>query len=135
MEALFRIEDDRFEADLLIETNRHCIGSLTVLLQELEASSRPLQLKEGALSAVDWRAIRRLYAGKGVDRAVRRVGMGRWNEEQLLIEAPQSTIPHLIRRMKKKEEQWIKEKEMLEEVGPGGECDVEMERNAEDQLL
>lgn len=70
-----------------------------------------------------------------MDRAVRRVGMGRWNEEQLLIEAPQSTIPHLIRRMKKKEEQWIKEKEMLEEVGPGGECDVEMERNAEDQLL
>ena len=37
--------------------------------------------------------------------------------------------------MKKKEEQWIKEKEMLEEVGPGEECDVEMERNAENQLL
>lgn len=37
--------------------------------------------------------------------------------------------------MKKKEEQWIKEKEMLEEVAAGWECDVEMERDAEDQLL
>ena len=87
------------------------------------------------MSAVDWRAIRRLYAGKGVDQAVRRVGKGGWDEEQLLIEAPRSTIPHLIRRMKKKEEQWIKEKEMLEEVGARGECDVEMERSAENQLL
>lgn len=51
------------------------------------------------------------------------------------MEAPQSTIPRLIRRMKKKEEQWIKEKEVLEEVVAGGECDIEMERIAEDQLL
>lgn len=51
------------------------------------------------------------------------------------MEAPQSTIPRLIRRMKKKEEQWIREKEVLEEVAAGGESDIEMERIAEDQLL
>ena len=51
------------------------------------------------------------------------------------MEAPQSTIPRLIRRMKNKEEKWIREKEVLEEVAAGGESDIEMERIAEDQLL
>ena len=166
---LFRVEDDRFETDVLIETNRHCLGKLEVLYREVcercescerercEKSEReksensegekkeeekndkmeeenteeknekietekndkteeektetheqstPIKLADTALSAVDKRAIRRLY-GKGVDEVVM----------MMLTLAPKTTIPVLMKRMREKEEQWMKEKCVLEAVG------------------
>ncbi len=35
-ENLFRVEDDRFEADVIIENNRSCIYKLKQLLEELK---------------------------------------------------------------------------------------------------
>ena len=173
---LFRVEDDRFETDVLIETNRHCLGKLEVLYREVcergeknegekseknegekseviegekseknegergeknegeksemieEENSKeektekmeeektethetneqnaPIKLADTALSAVDKRAIRRLY-GKGVDEVVM----------MMLTLAPKTTIPVPMKRMREKEEQWTKEKCMLEAVG------------------
>ena len=163
---LFRVEDDRFETDVLIETNRHCLGTLEVLYREVcercereksmgceeekskeneegkneiikeenreeekneeknekietekndkteeektetHEQSTPIKLADTALSAVDKRAIRRLY-GKGVDEVVM----------MMLTLAPKTTIPVLMKRMREKEEQWMKEKCVLEAVG------------------
>lgn len=168
---LFRVEDDRFETDVLIETNRHCLGKLEVLYREVcegcereksmgceeekskeneegkneiikeekreegkgeeekneeknekietekndkteeektetHEQSTPIKLADTALSAVDKHAIRRLY-GKGVDEVVM----------MMLTLAPKTTIPVLMKRMREKEEQWMKEKCVLEAVG------------------
>ena len=172
------MEDDRFETDVLIETNRHCLGKLEVLYREVcercereksmgceeekskeneegkneiikeenreegkgeeekneeknekieteknekietkndkteeektetHEQSTPIKLADTALSAVDKRAIRRLY-GKGVDEGVM----------MMLTLAPKTTIPVLMKRMREKEEQWMKEKCVLEAVG------------------
>ena len=59
-EALFRVEDDRFEADVLIETNRRCVGKLELLYAELEGMKGDVTMNESVLSAVDRRAVRRL---------------------------------------------------------------------------
>ena len=172
------MEDDRFETDVLIETNRQCLGKLEVLYREVcercereksmgceeekskeneegkneiikeenreegkgeeekneeknekieteknekietkndkteeektetHEQSTPIKLADTALSAVDKRAIRRLY-GKGVDEVVM----------MMLTLAPKTTIPVLMKRMREKEEQWMKEKCVLEAVG------------------
>ena len=106
------MEDDRFEADLLIETNRLCLARLELLYSELENRKDDVRMTDGVLSAVDKRAIRRLY-GKCADEVV-----------MLMLKlAPRSTLPVVIKRMKEKEEQWLKEKVVLENVrvARGGE--------------
>lgn len=113
-EALFRVEDDHFEADVLIEANRHCIGTLEALwrgLQAAQAAQRsPQRLERSALSALDRRAIRRLYAESGVDGVVL----------SMLELAPQTTIPRLLRRLREQEARWVRERSLLEAVGPAG---------------
>lgn len=106
-EALFRVEDGRFETDILIETNRHCIGRLEVLKKELEeAGQADYKLKLSSLSDLDKRAIRRLYSDYGVDGLVL----------EMLEEIPKTTIPLIIQRLKEKEEEWMREKCSLEAV-------------------
>ena len=101
------MEDNRFEADVLIETNRHCIGQLEILQKELaEKESDAYRLIESSLSALDKRAIRRLYSDSGVDKTVL----------QMLYEMPAVVIPLLLRRLREKEEEWIKEKCLYEDV-------------------
>ena len=110
-EALFRVEDDHFETDVLIEANRHCIGSLEALARTLEsAGDAPQRLEVGRLSALDRRAIRRLYAESGVDGVVL----------SMLELAPQTTIPRLLRRLREQEARWVRERSLLEAVGPAG---------------
>lgn len=101
------MEDDRFETDILIETNRHCIARLEVLKKELEESDQAdYKLKLSSLSDLDKRAIRRLYSDYGVDGLVL----------EMLEEIPKTTIPLIIQRLKDKEEEWMREKCSLEAV-------------------
>ena len=74
-EAIFRVEDDRFEVDVTIETNRHCMGTLTLLLEELqhEDTHEMMRMKKDALSALDWRSIHRLYKDKRTWEVVEKV--------------------------------------------------------------
>ena len=74
-DALFRCEDDRFEADVILETTRSAAAQLESLWRELQAAPpRPLKLRDDALSAVQQAAIRRVYAHNGADLEVMKVG-------------------------------------------------------------
>lgn len=102
------MEDDHFETDVLIESNRHCIGSLEALARALDAEGPgPQRLEVGRLSALDRRAIRRLYAESGVDGVVL----------EMLENAPRTTLPRVLRRLREQEERWVKERNVLEAVG------------------
>ena len=107
-EALFRVEDDHFESDVLIESNRHCIGTLETLWRSLESQKEaPVRLEIAELSSLDRRAIRRLYAESGVDGVVL----------EMLQAAPRTTLPRLLRRLREQGERWVKERKVLETVG------------------
>ena len=74
-DALFRCEDDRFEADVILETTRSAAAQLESLERELQtAPARPLKLRDDALSAVQQAAIRRVYNHNGADVEVLKVG-------------------------------------------------------------
>ena len=76
-EALFRCEDDRFEADVILETTQSAIAQLELLLKEIqelgEQESGNYRLKENSLSAVQEGAIRRIYNFNGIDKEVLKV--------------------------------------------------------------
>ena len=96
---------------MLIEANRHCIGSLEALARTLEsAGDAPQRLEVGRLSALDRRAIRRLYAESGVDGVVL----------EMLENAPKTTLPRVLKRLREQEERWVKERNVLEAVGKRG---------------
>ena len=100
------MEDDRFEADVLIETNRHCICKLEALWKELQEKGEGYCMMETALSDLDKRAIRRLYSTYELDGLVMK----------MLMEMPMVVIPRILNRLKVKEEEWIREKNKLELV-------------------
>ena len=72
------VEDDCFECDVIIESNRHCVSTLTKLFHELEQEGieEPLRLKRDSLSVMDWHCIRRLYKEKEVSDLVEQVSEG-----------------------------------------------------------
>ena len=67
---------------------------------------KKVRLIESSLSALDKRAIRRLYGCYDVDGLVMK----------MVCEMPLKVIPLVIRRLREKEEEWVKEKCVLEDV-------------------
>ncbi|KAK8828976.1 hypothetical protein WA538_000978, partial [Blastocystis sp. DL] len=105
-DALFRCEDDRFEADVILETTRSAAAQLESLERELQtAPARPLKLRDDALSAVQQAAIRRVYNHNGADVEVLK----------LLRLDPRGAIPRVLQRLKEKLAQWSEEKVALNE--------------------
>lgn len=70
-EALFRVEDDRFELDMAIETNASALRAMQRLVAELEElQDRPAERERwapapGALTAIHYRAASRIYGDHG----------------------------------------------------------------------
>lgn len=69
-EALFRVEDDRFELDMAIETNASALRAMQKLVKELEdLQDRPERERwapaPGALTAIHYRAAHRIYGDHG----------------------------------------------------------------------
>ncbi len=70
-EALFRVEDDRFELDMAIETNASALRAMQRLVAELEElQDRPAERERwasapGALTAIHYRAASRIYGDQG----------------------------------------------------------------------
>ena len=70
-EALFRVEDDRFELDMAIETNASALRAMQRLVAELEElQDRPAERERwapapGALTAIHYRAANRIYGDHG----------------------------------------------------------------------
>jgi len=80
-ESLFRCEDDRFEMDMIIETNSSVIEALQPIqarLASLSAEERSaFKLPEGALTAVHLRCVERIYGNDhGSDRGSERGSLG-----------------------------------------------------------
>eukprot|EP00180_Rhodochaete_pulchella_P001140 Plantae.Rhodophyta-Rhodochaete_pulchella.ctg1955.p1 GENE.Plantae.Rhodophyta-Rhodochaete_pulchella.ctg1955~~Plantae.Rhodophyta-Rhodochaete_pulchella.ctg1955.p1 ORF type:complete len:806 (+),score=140.93 Plantae.Rhodophyta-Rhodochaete_pulchella.ctg1955:54-2420(+) len=97
---LFRCEDDRYELDMVIETNSSTIQKLEPIaatIAKLTAEDKKrYALADGALGAVHFRAIERIYGENGVEIV-----------EQVRIN-PSVAVPVVLTRLKQKDEQWRK---------------------------
>lgn len=95
---LFRCEDDRYELDMVIETNSSTILKLEPIaatISKLPPSVKERHfLAEGALSQINFLAIRRLYGDDGAD-VVQAVKLN-----------PAQAIPGVLNRLRRKDEQW-----------------------------
>eukprot|EP00189_Rhodosorus_marinus_P007299 CAMPEP_0184752766 /NCGR_PEP_ID=MMETSP0315-20130426/43753_1 /TAXON_ID=101924 /ORGANISM="Rhodosorus marinus, Strain UTEX LB 2760" /LENGTH=2242 /DNA_ID=CAMNT_0027232119 /DNA_START=421 /DNA_END=7149 /DNA_ORIENTATION=+ len=97
---LFRCEDDRYELDMVIETNAAIIAKLEPIAATIgKLSSDEMKrhaLADEALSPVHVRAIERIYGDHGSDII-----------EQVKLN-PSVAIPVVLARLKQKDEQWRK---------------------------
>jgi len=102
-EALFRVEDDRFELDMAIETNASALRAMQKLVKELEdLQDRPERERwapaPGALTAIHYRAAHRIYGDHGSQIV------------ELLRKNPQVAVPVVCARLQQKDEEWRKNK-------------------------
>lgn len=117
-EALFRCEDERFEIDMIVDSNASTIRILEPLAQEIEQlvameEAQAAQIASGSaaltmspkfnfqldkrnLTAVHLNAIARLYGEHGAEIL------------ELLRKNPVGTIPVLLKRLKQKDLEWRK---------------------------
>lgn len=99
-EALFRVEDDRFELDMVIENNAAAMRAMFRLNAELESlNDKPAEKerwtpKPGALSATHLRAAYRIYGDHGTQIV------------ELLTKSPQVAIPVVCARLQQKDAEW-----------------------------
>ena len=129
-EALFKCEDDRFEIDMIIDSNMCTIRVLEPIAEEIKhlrqledsasnSGSNSLgnpsnvsaalpkfsfQLEKRNLSTVHLNAITRIYGDHGNEIL------------ELLKKNPAGTIPILVNRMLQKDKEWRKAKEELNKV-------------------
>ena len=105
-ESLFRCEDDRFEMDMIIETNSSVIEALQPIqarLASLSAEERSaFKLPEGALTAVHLRCVERIYGNDhGSDL------------RDLLARSPACVVPVVLKRLQQKDKEWRKARRAL----------------------
>ena len=95
---LFRCEDDRYELDLVIETNASTIMKLETIVATISklplAEKKRHALAPGALSPIHFNAIQRIYGDRGPE-AISQVKMN-----------PSVSVPVVLRRLKEKDIQW-----------------------------
>lgn len=120
-EALFKVEDERFEIDMVIDSNMNTIRMLEPLAEEIanfrmveeqqqqqatrngHGSSHPIiaprfsfQLEKRHLSTIHLNAITRIYGEHGEEIL------------ELLQKNPAGTIPVLLKRLRQKDTEWRK---------------------------
>lgn len=113
-EALFKFEDEKFELDMLIDSNTSTIRVLEPLAEEIlkakalnpknPSSLIPrfsLQLEERMLSTIHLNSISRIYGDHG-DEIL-----------ELLKKNPVATIPIVLKRLQQKEKEWKKTRQDL----------------------
>jgi histone deacetylase complex regulatory component SIN3 len=95
---LFRCEDDRYELDLVIETNAstiHKLEPIAATIAKLPPGVKQRHfLAEGALSAINFSAIQRIYGESGPD-IVQHVKLN-----------PAVAVPVVLARLRDKDEHW-----------------------------
>mmetsp|Transcript_24143 Transcript_24143/g.29248 ORF Transcript_24143/g.29248 Transcript_24143/m.29248 type:complete len:1244 (-) Transcript_24143:506-4237(-) len=99
-ESLFRCEDDRFELDMVIETNTATMKLLEKLDEQVKKMTTEEQtafrLPDEMLSSVHLRCVERIYGDHGSDI------------KELLIRNPSVAIGVILNRLKQKDEEWRK---------------------------
>ena len=100
-EALWKVEDERFECDMVIDANDATIAVLEPLVAEAERLRRKnesvawqFRLDRRSLSTTHMKAIARIYGDQG-------------NEVlELLRRSPAAALPIILRRLKQKAVEW-----------------------------
>lgn len=116
-EALFKCEDERFEIDMVIDSNMSTIRILEPLEQEIlqlknlankkdssASSAGPrfsLQLEKRHLSTIHLNAIARIYGDHGEEIL------------ELLRKNPAGTIPVVLKRLRQKDTEWRKARQEM----------------------
>ncbi|CAL8471863.1 g11405 [Coccomyxa elongata] len=107
-EALFRCEDDRYELDMVIESNASAIRAITPLVQQLGEMSPEdkanWRLPPNALSPIHFRSIQRLYDQQGPTVV------------DLLKKNPAVGLGVVLPRLLQKDEEWRKTKASMAKV-------------------
>lgn len=101
-EALFKCEDDRYEVDIIMESNKSAIRALEPLAREIEAlnaengpgSKFRYRLEKRTLSVIHLKAISRIYGEHGTEIL------------ELLRRNPAGAIPVILKRLKEKDFEW-----------------------------
>jgi paired amphipathic helix protein Sin3a len=114
-EAMFRIEDERFEVDMAIERNAHAMRQVEPIAEEVSAlreneekDGQPIgrcqyQLKSRTLNSIQINAIGRIYGDSG-DEVI-----------EHLSRNPLSVVPIVYQRLRQKDAEWRKQKNELME--------------------
>ena len=109
-EAMFQIEDERFEVDMAIERNAQAMGQIEPFAEEVQAlreqeekDGQPIgrlqyQLNRYAMNTIHINAIGRVYGERG-DEVL-----------QHLVENPYIVLPIIYQRLKQKDTEWKKVK-------------------------
>uniref|UniRef100_A0A7S2SFF8 Histone deacetylase interacting domain-containing protein n=1 Tax=Mucochytrium quahogii TaxID=96639 RepID=A0A7S2SFF8_9STRA len=108
-EALFKCEDDRYEIDMVIDSNKAAIRALEPLAQEVEALSLKngsnfkfrYRLEKRTLSVIHLKAIARIYGDHGTEIL------------ELLRRNPAAAIPVILKRLKEKDDEWCRDRQEL----------------------
>jgi len=109
-EALFKCEDERFEIDMVIDSNSSTISVLEQLSSEIAALQAEDEAKESgvvmqyrlderSLSTVHLAAITRIYGDRGKEIL------------ELMRKNPAGAIPVILKRIKQKDVEWRKARE------------------------
>ena len=97
---LYRCEDDRYELDMIIESNMSTIMAIepiAVTISRLPTATRDMHaLVDGALNPIHYSAIQRIYGDKGVE-VVQQVKLN-----------PYAALPIVLQRLKEKDVSWRK---------------------------
>ncbi len=108
-ELIFRVEDERFELDVVLETNANTIRVLENIMSKIgqmnseELTKFRLDNKLGASSeTIHIKAIQRIYGDKAKDFI------------EGLKRNPSVAVPLVLKRLKAKEEEWREAKKNLE---------------------
>ena len=125
-EAMFRIEDERFEVDMAIERNAHAMRQIEPIADEVvilregeESDGQPIgrlryQLKNRTLNSIQINAIGRIYGDKG-DEVI-----------EHLSRNPLGVLPIVYARLRQKDAEWRKQKnELMEKWRQGYEANYE----------
>ena len=112
-EAMFRIEDERFEVDMAIERNALAMRQIEPIAEEVamlreteEKDGQPIgrlqyKLKAHSLNSIQINAIGRIYGDKG-DEVI-----------EHLTRNPLATLPIIYQRLRQKDQEWRKQKSEL----------------------
>ncbi|CAI5709593.1 unnamed protein product [Hyaloperonospora brassicae] len=112
-EALFKCEDERFEIDMVIETNASTISVLEPLANEIEVLKKSEEssgeegqlwnyvVEKGTFRVTHLNAITRIYGESGTQIL------------ELLRQYPAGAIPVILKRLKQKDEEWRRAREDL----------------------
>ena len=105
---LYRCEDDRYELDMIIESNMSTIMAIepiAVTLSRLSIATRDMHaLVDGALNPIHYSAIQRIYGDKGLE-VVQQVKLN-----------PYATVPVVLQRLREKDVQWRKARMEMNKV-------------------